>query len=341
MSRSISFLKTRVLAALVLGLAVAQPAMAQDTSSDSPQMKYRRATEAFEQKRWDEARILFLELWNRAKSYDVASSLGLVEYQLKNYAEAAKYYTYAVANIPPMEKPETVDRFNAILQELRGLVGTTKIKVNQPSAEVLIDGKAVGQSPLESELFLNVGPHTIQAKLGDQTDTKTVDVLAGSEHYLEFELQPASSAGVAPPTGETPQPAPEQDSTPKSGGASWAPVIAGGVLTLVGVGAGLGFHFAANSDRDEFDGLVEDIGEGSCGSPSSPAQCSDLPDLAEGYDRKRNFSTAGFVVGGVALIGTATYFFVARPDRATSARGFDVNATASSDGGHFSLSGKF
>src|SRR5262245_26220100 len=96
-SSSLSF---RPLAmALVLGLTLPRPAVAEEPATgDSPQLQYRRATEAFREKRFEEARALFLNLWTQSKSYDVASSLGLVEYQLKNYAEAAKYYTYAVAN---------------------------------------------------------------------------------------------------------------------------------------------------------------------------------------------------------------------------------------------------
>jgi hypothetical protein len=157
---------------------------------------------------------------------------------------------------------------------------------------------------------------------------------------IGFQLEPASDASDTP-MQEASLPAAEQDSASGSGGGSWVPVIAGGALAVVGLGVGAGFHFAAVADRDDHDATVERIGPGACGVPNEPAECAELANLSESSDSKRNLSTVGFVAGGAAAVGTIVYFLVTRPDRDSSARALRVNATASTNGGSFLLSGTF
>ena len=120
------------------------------------------------------------------------------------------------------------------------------------------------------------------------------------------------------------------------------PVIAGSALTLVGLGVGVGYHFAARSDKDDAQSIVAEIGRGTCGSPASPPECARIKELAESHENHRNLSTAGFIVGGVSAVGTVAYFLLARPDQQAAERSsLRIGATAAPSGGSFALMGWF
>src|SRR4030095_13121064 len=116
-------------------------------ASDSPQVRYRKAYDAFRAKNWNEARRLLLQLWAESPSYDVAVTLGQVEYQLKNYAAVVGYLEYAIEHAPPTEKPDTIEQYKSDLANAKTLVGTVRVSVNLDGADIKVDGEKVGTSP--------------------------------------------------------------------------------------------------------------------------------------------------------------------------------------------------
>ena len=126
------------------------------------------------------------------------------------------------------------------------------------------------------------------------------------------------------------------------------PVVVGGTLFLLGVGTGLGLHLAANSDSDDADEVRERTGPNGCATGSADSSdCASLRSLAESQDRNRNLSTAGFIVAGVALVGTGAYWFWPRGKSEHAGRttgtliGAHVSAVAIPGLASVTLSGQF
>jgi len=158
---------------VIAALLLAAPAHAAPKKKEDPnyrQVQYRKAHEAMQAKQWDEARLLLFDLWRRARTYDVAASLGQAEYWLKNYGAGARYIVFALENLPPGEDADTVRRLNAGLEELKKHVGAFQVVVDEPGAEVVLDSELVGTAPLASVVYVDPGPHRLEARLPGRTE---------------------------------------------------------------------------------------------------------------------------------------------------------------------------
>lgn len=317
-------------------LAIAQTASASEAEAHE---QYRRAIEAFNQKNWSEAQRLLLELWNQSQTYDVALTLGQVEYQLKNYAVAVRYLSYAVTNVPPFEKPETVRHYRALLDEAKAVVGTAKVSVNEPQADILIDGEVVGKSPLAEPLYLDIGPRRIQARLGQrQSEQQTIDVLAGGQYSIDLQLPPAAAEQPVA-TGQQDPPDLGSDSEKRK---SKVPAIVswsvGGAALLGGV---VMFVVAKSKDSEREDLLDDLTGTNPCGTRSdTPSDCARIDDLAES---SATFQTLSLVSLGVAVAGGITGFLLwpTSNESPPTARGFAPEFTVRPGGWQLGASGRF
>lgn len=295
-------LRGLVLASSLLTSAVASNAVAeqpQSSSQTSAQLRYREAAEVFKQERWSEARRLFLALWNESKSYDVAVSLSQTEYQLGHYAAAAGYLQFVLQNIPPTEKVSAADEYRKALAALQPRTARLKIEVDQPAAELLLDGNSIGQSPRESELYVDPGHHQLEAHLGERKATKSLEVQAGA--LIPVKL----TVGLAP--------TPHSDSAPPD----YEPVIAtisAGSVALVSSVVLLALASHKDSKREDLLGSLP--GTNPCGPPNSNSEtCYQISSYADDAKTFRAISIVGF--GAAAVAGVATYFLWPRkPDRA-------------------------
>ncbi len=150
----------------------------------------------------------------------------------------------------------------AQLVELNNLTGSLQLQVDQPGAELSVDGKSVGRSPLPAPLRLGLGDHEIQVSLeGFETQTLNVNLAPAERATRTIDLTPAAghaapSVPPAPaPTPPAPAPAPpprhvvEEDAAgPRSLGlAGTLSAGAGGLLLAGGSVTGL---WALSVDRD-------------------------------------------------------------------------------------------
>jgi hypothetical protein len=306
-------------------------ALAQVPAAAAPaQETYRRAHEAMNAKNWTEARRLLLELWGQAETYDVAASLGQVEYELGKYASGARFMAFAVDHIPPKEKPETVQRFKAAFEELKARVGAVRVSVSEAGASVRVDQEIVGSSPLPSDVFVEPGAHVFEARAGDGRRTEQkVDAIAGRTQVLNLVLPTvAAAAGPSEASRTTP---PDEGAPPAasdSPGKSMIPVYVAGGVAVTGLALGVGFTLAASSTTDDINSSSAAIGDRSCAGTSPPAECTDLRDALETRDTQRNISYVSFGVAGGALVTGIAYLLWP-----TSAASTTVGATWLPSGG--------
>ncbi len=90
-------------------------------------------------------------------------------------------------------------------------------------------------------------------------------------------------------------------------------LIAGGALTAVGLGVGIGFTVAKSGAQDDADKLREDsiaqVGKNGCATQPDTQVCTDLRNANDKVDKDGTLATVGFISAGVFAAGTvATYF---------------------------------
>jgi hypothetical protein len=333
------------LAGLALGLALSSSSARADEASlpagSLPMARYREAHAAMQRGNWPEARTLLLALWDRSKSYDVAASLAQVEHALGNDVVAARYLTFAVNHLAPKERPETLARYRAALSELEAQIGRIEVTVDQPAAEITIDGALVGISPLPHPVFVQPGAHTVEARANGVEASKRIELSKGTSQTVEFSLaRPAPPP--PPPTIVPPLPALPSHDRSSDRTRSLVPVYAAGGLAVVGAAVAVGFGLAADSDETKANALKARLGESGCADGSASRSTCDAAERAVAVQRRDALlSTIGIGVAstGVAL-GLGYLLFWPSPSPSQAAR-LRPSGEFTKTGAALSLAGEF
>jgi len=298
---------------------------------------FREGVAAFNAGKPEEAVKTLSEAWSIRQSYDVAAALAQAEIQLKRYRDAAEHLDFCLSHFAPVESEQTLRQIKNAFAEVKLHVGAFKIAVDHPGAEVRVDDKPVGTSPLGAVVFVDPGQHALEARLGADKVTQTVHVDPGEQAPVEMKF---GAANIAPPTS-SPSDHPAADTQ-----RSIVPVIVGGAAFIIGAGSAIGFELAASSKDDTARSLRGRTGPSGCaaGGGVSATDCGALHDALNARDRDHNWATAGIVLAGVAAIATPLYWFWPRSN-ATAADGgvssVTVRASASPAGGNVWFSGQF
>jgi hypothetical protein len=312
MSRSRSFCFVPVvLASLVALPSPARGQTSQIVTEENARARelFRRGAAAMKDGKYADARKILLEAWSLRRTYDVASVLGQAELELKLYRDAAEHLDFALKNFAPRESAETLEKVKTGLQTAKLHVAELRISVNEPNAQIWLDGQQVGTSPLLSSLFVATGPHTIEARLDvDRVARQTVDAASGSAYTLDLVLAERPVAGPSSGLESSPPPMALRDRPSDS--PSLVPVFVSGGLFVAGLAVGIGYRVAAASSHDELEALQAKTGRDGCSTGSAAfANCEAQREAGESVDSRRNVSTAGFFVAGAAAVGTAVYWF--------------------------------
>src|SRR5262249_48962685 len=146
--------------------------------------------------------------------------------------------------LKPDAPPERRVNGEAALREAQARIETIRLSVNVPGAEVRVDGRAVGKAPLLDPVFVDPGPHTVEALLeGVPTARATGQAKAGGARELvlelkkdEVEAKPPGDTSTSPPRALT-SVVPERRSVVPGavlGGAAGAALIVGVALVVEG-----------------------------------------------------------------------------------------------------------
>ena len=319
---------------------VPAPASAQDAANDA-NTQYRKAFEALAQKNWPEARRLLLPLWHDAQTWDVASGLGQAEFLLGNHATGATYTAFALAHVPPKEKPKTAERLRDALSEMKEAVATVRVSVNEERAEILVDHELVGTSPLAREIYLDPGTHSLRARLANGgLSEQTLAVEAGKSYQVSLivdkPVAPAAASEFTAPSNADP-PVHDDRASP-----NWAPVLVTGGLAVTALAIGTGFAIDAHSAKSKGSNALSDAEAQFGENPCTPAKgggselCHSVQDAEDRRKSSNTAATVSFVISGAfAVAAVGSYFLWGKP---TTPR-FD--AWVGPDSGGIRLKGRF
>jgi tetratricopeptide (TPR) repeat protein len=281
--------------------------------ADSQQTRalFRRGLAAYNSGQVETARQLFLQAWAIRPSADVAMELAQTEIDLTKYVDAAEHLDYALRNFTPSINEKMRNIAKQAHTEVLHHVARLTVTVSRADAEVLLNGRVVGKSPIVGRLYADAGNCVVQARLGSATVAQSLIAEAGEEYPVTLTIEPSKDADER---GLPQEPLdaryPGRFSDASEARRSLVPVVVGGALTVVGFSAGLGLRLASNSAEDDASTLSASLGSQGCAEPNANANvCASLRHTLEKSDRERNWSTASFILASATLVGTAAYWF--------------------------------
>ncbi len=282
------------------------------TPSDQADTLFRKGNELYKLEKWTEAEAAYRAAWDLKKTHDIASNLGHTAVKLGKYRDAAELYDFALRHHPPTvtgaeKKREFVQRG---LADAAKHVGTVRVKVDPAGAEVSIDGKPIGTSPLEADVFVEPGRHALIAKLAGHADAQqAIEATPGSVQETRIVL----GAGGAIPASAPPAPAAKGAAKPPAAGdeaPSIGILVAGSVLAVGGLVAGGVFTGMANGKSGDLDRLHGELGGGTSACQGTGAVGPRCTELSEARDAGKTYSSVAvttFVIGGAFAAATLTY----------------------------------
>lgn len=314
--------------------------------------QFQEALKFYKAKRYAEAEPGFQAAWELNPTYDVAGNLGYVKYHLGKYREAAELFAFVLRNFPLTAKSNKRDAAQKKLDEVRKLIASVTVRVSVVHAEVLVDGKSVGVSPLSGEVFLDPGAHTIEARLGGYTPaTQSIQADKGSSQTVTLTLVASAPSGGGPVSLPPPDPGLGQNGGVPPGAPNGDPprrsLVPGIVLASVGgaalaTGIGLAAAYGGKkSDADSLNASIRSAG-GYCNSPSGSiaSQCSQLHEATK---QAQTFGRAGvgLLVGGAAVLAASGAYFLWPESKPKPAASTTVVPVATPAGGGLLVQGSF
>ncbi|MFO0761507.1 MAG: PEGA domain-containing protein [Byssovorax sp.] len=305
--------------ALLLCTVIGRAALGSDTPANDPgklaEKHYALGKEQMKAGNLREAYTEYKAAFALKQSYDIAANLGNVELELGMPRDAAEHLSFALKSAAVGVSQDRLDKLKARLGEAKNLVGTAKVQTNLDGAEVFIDGRSVGRSPITDELYVDPGPCVVEARLaGHDTAREQVDFKRATTRNVLLTLKLTGSAvGVptAPPTasGTAPPPPPHAKSK--------IPIFVGVAGGLAGLGMGVAGFALANAKDGEIDTLKNTLdaldtqkNHSVCGKSPAPTACGALDDAYRAKGSLTNLGITGFVITGVAAAGTLGYLFL-------------------------------
>lgn len=306
--------------ALTLVLAAAfgrsAPASSQPaTSADDAQRAdehFRKGKELLKADRKVEAREEYLTAFHLKQSYDIAGNLGSLELTLGMPRDAAEHLSFALRSYASSgTTPEQLEKARQRRDEAMRHVGTIRLSVNVEGAEVLVDGKPAGRTPLGDSLFVEPGERTIEARLSGYAPARQAIKI---ERAQDLAVKLTLALAAASPGSASASPLPEPTASPTStspGKPGTAVLVTGGVAAGAALIAGVVFVAVSSgksSDAQEQLGTLRGAhGESACTGPSAPAECASLKDAIGAKDTFANLALWSFVGAGALGVGTALY----------------------------------
>jgi tetratricopeptide (TPR) repeat protein len=241
--------------------------------------------------------------------------------QLHRYADALEYYRLYLQE--GEDAAAEVEKVQKRIEALSQFIGTMIIEVDVDGAEVFIDGKLAGTTPL-GDLTVDTGDHDLVVrKTGYLEARKQVTVVSGATKRISivmFEAVPAEAPAAAKAVDEGPGPEPEGKKKKVHRGAFAA------TLTLTGLSAAA--LIATGTLALKKNSEIRDM---------SPAD----PGLQEAKDERTRLALATDIMIGVTAAWGLTSIVLAFFTDWKKEKSLSVRLSPAPGGAAFGLAGTF
>jgi hypothetical protein len=309
----------------------------------------------------DAVRAWRLALELGATNPELVCHIGNLELRLNRYRDAAESLTRCMVDMRPAKTPAdaTLQKdHRADLAKARLEVGALRIEIDRPGAEVAVDGRVVGVSPVQGEVFVDPGRHWITAVFdGRAPAAEVVEIAKGTSRVVRLTIgeplgsappaaqPPAAQPPAAPPPAAQPAPLPGAParsvlSTPpallpvappsltEKPSVGW--IVAGSALSAGAAALGVTFATRAASARDKVNGSLADAGASGasfCGGGAVGAACEAHRGAIEASRTYGVLTGVSFGVAGTLALGTVGYALFPRSAVKPAVTGRGVTVT--------------
>jgi hypothetical protein len=264
-----------------------------------------------------EAEAVYIEAWKLKKSFDVAGNLGNLEADLKKWRPAAEFLSFAIREFPAGGKPGLRDELLKRLGEVRKQVGTLRITVSRPGAEVLVDGTPVGLAPLTDDVYVVAGTHLIEVRIEGASPAQA-QVSCAQGQVQEVPINVGGGRG-----------------------GNRNVIIAGGVvfgLAAIAGGVFTGLWASKGSSASSLYGMVPKNAGCPSGGTSTTGTCSDLVSALNSQATFGSVAIGAFATAGAVGIATLIYGVAGSRGQRT---GFVVAPMVTAQSGSLLFKGSF
>lgn len=151
----------------------------------------------YEDSNWEGAYTEFKTAYEMSKEARVLRNVAVCEKNLKRYADAIATLQRALVEGADFE-PELAQQVKDEIDILMPLTSVVTIEVNEAGAEVSVDGRPLGTSPLSGTFRVNVGERVISAKKPGFIDVSQKVGISGSTTVpIKLQLEPSVKTGAA------------------------------------------------------------------------------------------------------------------------------------------------
>jgi hypothetical protein len=123
-------------------------------------------------------------------------NMAVCEKNRRHYANMQLLLERYVSEAGARMTPEDHVAVTAALDAIRNLVATLQIAVNVDGATIAVDGEAVGRSPLERPVRIDLGKHTVTATMTGYLPAElTAEAVGGGQATMSIALVPKPHVG--------------------------------------------------------------------------------------------------------------------------------------------------
>jgi hypothetical protein len=178
-----------ILIALLLLPALARAD--QDRKTEEAMARFDRGVVLYQGNNFTAALAEFEAAYRLTPRYPMLFNIGVTQKRLFRYGEAVRslrrYLDEGGANVPPERRAQVEEE----LALIRAVVAEVTVRVDGAPADIDVDSRAVGKTPLDGPLLLAAGPHTVGARRsGDEPAEKKIQVVSGERLEVVLELHP-------------------------------------------------------------------------------------------------------------------------------------------------------
>jgi len=330
-SQATGIIGAAVLTAALVWLSPARVSQAapEDDARATAKAKLVEGGELLKQGEYAPALSRFQEAYDLVKSPKIQYNFGLAYMGLGRKADAVeafeKFLTEAVDASPDLRA--NAERHRSTLSQQ---VGTLVVECDTDGAEVSVDGRSRGVTPLTIPIRLDPGPHQLVVeKAGVPPFAEKVTAAGGRRATVQAHLAMAPSPVAKPeppplvvepprPNDGKPEvaiaPSPRARTLALERKLAWG----AGALAVVGLGFGIAERLVANGKFQDFNAKTSTYGR--CDADDrvrahGGAGCDDL--LSAGRSAQ-TLSTVGLIAGGALGVASGLLFYLSRPEGAGS-----------------------
>ncbi len=151
----------------------------------------------YEDSNWEGAYTEFKTAYEMSKEARVLRNVAVCEKNLKRYADAIGTLQRALVEGADFE-PQLVQQVKDEIDILMPLTSVVTIEVDEAGAEVAVDGRTLGTSPLSGTFRVNVGERVFSAKKAGFLDaTQKVSIAGSTTVPVKLHLEPSVKTGAA------------------------------------------------------------------------------------------------------------------------------------------------